>query len=91
MRKALLGIMAAAVILSLEGTTALAAGPGYGRYYVDADGDGVCDNIGTGVGGNFVDADGDGICDNYQSGQCWGRGYGRGYGRGNGYWCGRVR
>jgi hypothetical protein len=38
--------------------------------FVDADGDGVCDNnatcTGTGKGRrvNFVDADGDGVCDN---------------------------
>ena len=36
--------------------------------YVDADGDGVCDNYGTGVGRAFVDADGDGVCDNYGAG-----------------------
>lgn len=38
--------------------------------YVDADGDGVCDNRGSGQGAgqgqgaNYVDADGDGVCDN---------------------------
>ena len=82
MRKALLGIMAAAVILSLESTTALAAGPGCGRYYGDADGDGICDNyaVGQGRGRYYIDADGDGICDNYTTGRagCGGRGYGRG-------------
>ena len=38
-----------------------------GKYFVDADGDGICDNRGTGFGGNgagYVDADGDGVCDN---------------------------
>jgi hypothetical protein len=37
-----------------------------GLFWVDADGDGVCDNAGTGNGKqtNFVDADGDGVCDN---------------------------
>jgi hypothetical protein len=55
------------------------------RAFVDADGDGVCDNYatrpgsGTGngrgrQGAGFVDADGDGVCDNAVSG----------YGRGNG-------
>jgi rubredoxin len=47
---------------------------GYGTGYVDADGDGVCDNCtgtqqnsygnGAGMGYGYVDADGDGICDN---------------------------
>lgn len=39
----------------------------YRTNFVDADGDGVCDNIGTqskSQGVNFVDADGDGVCDN---------------------------
>lgn len=50
--------------------------------YVDANGDGVCDNKGTGNCGknckngnggscpNYVDADGDGICDKKGTGQC---------------------
>ena len=41
-------------------------------YYVDADGDGLCDNCGKangacrtdGCGRYFADADGDGLCDN---------------------------
>lgn len=68
--------------------------------YVDADGDGVCDNRGSwgGAGcGGYVDADGDGICDNCGSSSCWGggnrygqgadagNGNGYGYGSGNGY------
>lgn len=37
-----------------------------GKYYADADGDGVCDNYGAcGNGQYYVDADGDGVCDNY--------------------------
>ncbi len=67
-------------ILSLFCTTVSAACPGNGRNYVDADGDGICDNYGYGCGnrygcGNnyrrgygcsrgYVDADGDGVCDN---------------------------
>lgn len=39
------------------------------RSFVDADGDGVCDNYGTSR--NFVDADGDGVCDNYGTGRNW--------------------
>lgn len=44
---------------------------GYIAYcqYVDADGDGVCDNYGIGgCGAGYVDADGDGICDNFNTG-----------------------
>ena len=66
--------------------------------YVDADGDGVCDNYdpatcpgsGQSNGAGFVDADGDGVCDNYDgtacpgSGQGWnGNGGGQGWGRGH--------
>lgn len=38
--------------------------------YVDADGDGVCDNVGRGIGAclGYVDADGDGVCDNVGAG-----------------------
>ena len=39
--------------------------------FVDADGDGVCDNLGTGqgLGANFVDENGDGVCDYLGAGQ----------------------
>lgn len=37
-------------------------------YFVDADNNGVCDNLGTnasgGYGQNYVDADNNGVCDN---------------------------
>lgn len=62
MRRALTGILAAVLAVSLCAATAFAAGLRGGRYYVDADGDGVCDNAGSRCA--FVDADGDGICDN---------------------------
>ena len=44
-----------------------------GRYCVDEDNDGVCDNCGYNAGGNgqgrnYVDADNDGVCDNYGTG-----------------------
>lgn len=68
-----------------------------GWNFVDADGDGVCDNRGSGnqrlrtpgcglgQGAGFVDADGDGVCDNW-NGQGAGaqRGQGRGLGQGQG-------
>ena len=51
--------------------------------FVDADGDGVCDNYGTNR--NFVDADGDGVCDNCPNGGIALRnGTGMRYGRGGG-------
>ena len=74
MRKALLGVVAAAIILSLGITGAFAAGPGGGRWFVDTDGDGICDNAGSRCA--YVDADGDGVCDNYVPGQGRGNGCG---------------
>lgn len=44
MKRVLTGIMAAVLAVSLCAATAFAAGLGGGRYYVDADGDGVCDH-----------------------------------------------
>lgn len=98
MRKAFLGVLVSAVAFLASVTTAFAAGPKGGRCFVDADGDGICDNCsinhwcsiaGNGCGRNFVDADGDGVCDNYVSGQ--GRGNGHGNGRGSGFRGGRGR
>lgn len=47
--------------------------------FVDANGDGLCDNWGTGSGINYVDANGDGVCDNLGTGchsqQSWGGGH----------------
>ncbi len=93
MKKTLLGILIGLVILAVGVTTAFAAGPG-GRHhgtgatgtgvcrYVDANGDGICDNRGTGCGqgGGYADADGDGVCDNYTGGQ--GGHHGSGHGGG---------
>ena len=74
MKKILMGTAVTALVLTVGLTTAFAAG---GRYYVDANGDGVCDNRGSYC--RFMDADGDGVCD-YQGTNCRsGGGYG-GYG-----------
>lgn len=62
-----------------------ANGTGCGMYFVDEDGDGICDNYGTNCGMYYADEDGDGVCDNYAAGG----GYGRGCGRGNGRCGGR--
>ena len=105
MKKMVMGAIRAALVLSMAVTGAFAAGydNGRGRNFVDANGDGVCDNYGTGTGRGqyFVDANGDGVCDNYGTG-C-GRGqyfvdangdgvcdnYGTGCGRGQGRGCNR--
>ena len=93
MKKALFRVLATVIVLAAVVTTALAVGPGGGRSFVDADGDGVCDNCvpgqgcGLGCGAGFVDADGDGICDNYATG----RGCGSHGGCGNGFRGGRGR
>lgn len=83
MKKRIMAIVLAAV-LCMGVTGALAA---YGRGYVDADGDGVCDNAGTGcglygAGRGYVDADGDGVCDNTGAGRgAYGAGRGARRGR----------
>ena len=75
---AAMSVLAIIALILMVPTIAQAAGQGgrnqdpaphngytYGTAsnFVDADGDGVCDDcLGTGVG--FVDADGDGVCDN---------------------------
>lgn len=99
MKKAFLGILAVAILVSAGATASLAAGVGSGRRFVDANDDGVCDYADSGCayvdadgdgvcdyaddGCAYVDADGDGVCDHYVSGQ--GRGYGWGHGHGQGH------
>ena len=58
MKKILMGTAIAALVLTVGVTGAFAAG---GRNYVDANGDGICDNRGNYC--RFVDTDGDGVCD----------------------------
>lgn len=77
MKKSFFSILAIIVILSAGSATAFASGgnrccfDGVSRNgfcaFVDADGDGVCDNAGKGASCKFVDADGDGVCDNAKS------------------------
>lgn len=74
MKKAVIGSLAAGMVLTIGATNAFAAGRGTGaarnfsetnkagKNYVDIDEDGICDN--------FVDIDEDGSCDNYGAGQC---------------------
>ena len=71
--KKFVAVLTMVLIFSVCSTTVSAACPMGGRNYVDADGDGICDNYGNGYGcgkGGY------------------GRGYGRGYGYGNSYGCG---
>ncbi len=80
---------------SASGAGASAVTPGRGRFFIDKDNDGVCDNFqagtprGAGRGRFFVDADGDGLCDNL--GKMVGRNSGGGGGRGAGMRGGRGR
>ena len=61
MKKILAGALTAAVVLTAGGAVWAAGGRGTGWRYVDANGDGVCDNQGTGY--CWVDENNDGICD----------------------------
>ncbi len=72
MKRIMTGVIAAIMVLTFGAAAAFAAGPGtgMGRYYIDADGDGICDNMGSwksGYGRYYVDADGNGVCDNLGS------------------------
>ncbi len=59
--KLVAGILIAALVATSIGVVAARYGTENGARYVDADGDGVCDNLGERPG--YVDADGDGVCD----------------------------
>ncbi len=60
--KLIVGILIAALVATSIGVAAARYGPENGPRYMDADNDGVCDNIGERPG--FVDEDGDDVCDN---------------------------
>jgi hypothetical protein len=68
------GILIVALVAVSAGVAAAQYGQGGagGAQYVDADGDGVCDNSGDRPG--FVDEDGDGVCDNNCGRGCGGNG-----------------
>lgn len=75
MKKVLLAMATGMLALSLITAGALAAPAHQGRYFTDADGNGVCDHLAAqagvqaGCGRYFVDADGDGVCD-HQTEDC---------------------
>ena len=50
MKKVLVGALSTAIVFSMCAAAAFAAGPGCGRYFADADGDGICDNYQSGQG-----------------------------------------
>ena len=76
MKKIFFGVLLTAIALSAGTESVVVAGPGAGRNYVDADGDGVCDNTGAEkCGQNYVDADGDGVCDNSGTNEECGQNY----------------
>ena len=82
MKKILMGTAIAALVLTVGGTDAFAAG---GRNYVDANGDGICDNRGNYC--RFADTDGDGVCDYHGTSCRHTGGYGcHGQGRGHHGW-----
>lgn len=71
-----------------DGTCQLTPEQGIGQGFVDENGDGICDNMGTGIGAGaqtgqgFVDENDDGICDNREGAMGLGGGAGRHGGRG---------
>lgn len=61
MKKTLVGILTAAMVLFVGAAGAFAAGKGTGSNFVDADDNGICDRAESIC--RYVDADNDGICD----------------------------
>ena len=86
MKKYLSAALIAVLVLILCATGAFAVFGGHGIghvghrqascRYLDADGNGVCDNCGAAAGSctGYVDADGDGVCD-YRGANGSGRGF----------------
>ncbi|MEE0811985.1 hypothetical protein [Blautia sp.] len=70
-KKAAVGALTVAMVLSIGGISAFATENEYGRNFVDVDEDGICDNCDVErvsckeCGRNFEDADGNGVCDKY--------------------------
>ena len=56
-------ILTMVLIFSVCSTTVISAGPRNGRNFVDADGDGICDNYGSnGCGNGYCNGNGNGYC-----------------------------
>lgn len=64
MKRVLVGTLTAIMVLSIGtiGAFAVSQGSGYGRNFVDVDGNDVCDFAGEFC--RYVDADLNGVCDN---------------------------
>lgn len=55
LKRIMIGICTAALLFSGGATSAFAHGHhggGHGYYYIDKDGDGICDHLGIGCGGH---------------------------------------
>lgn len=65
MKKAVIGAVAAMMVLSVGATSVFAAGPGYRRNSADADRTGICGCIKSGC--QYIDADNDEVCDRAES------------------------
>lgn len=84
--KKIIKIMAVTTVVGISMATYAFAGYGNQFFknnvnYVDANGDGVCDNYRTmGKGINYVDTNGDGVCDNNVNNVCPKNGMGRKWG-----------
>ena len=85
MKRWICGVCALVLVLTMSVTPAMAArvqrrNPVCVSRFVDADGDGICDNR-TQRETAFADADGDGICDNREDRQMYCRDGRRGQGK----------
>ncbi len=85
----ILSFVFALVILSSNTTIAQQSGTGtpkgQGKYFVDQNGDGICDNFGTKVGQkNSKKANGTGVCNGTGNGTVKGTGVCNGTGKGTG-------
>ena len=87
MKRTVLICVLLALLIALLPAAAYAAGPGcFGRNYVDADSNGVCDNA-MENSCSYADENSDGICD-YRAMAARGCGRGR---NGCGFRCGNVK
>lgn len=61
-QKTVVGVLTAAVVLSVGAVSVFAAGAGNKQNYVDSNGDSICDNAAANCA--CADADNDSVCDN---------------------------
>ena len=80
MKKLVVSALLATLVMTMGAGSSSATEVTYGRYYADANQDGICDNCDEEDGCNlricnkkvkyFVDKDENGICDNYSEESC---------------------